>query len=171
MQDPRPTRDDKFSFGLWTVGWPARDPFGDATRPPLDPVESVHRLAEVGAWGVTFHDDDLIPFGADGDQRERHVKRFREALEETGLVVPMATTNTFTHPVFRDGAFTANDRTCAATRSARSCATSTWRPSSAPGPTSSGAGARGPRPTPPRTSGSSSTATRRAWTSSASTWS
>ena len=110
MQDPRPTRDDKFSFGLWTVGWPARDPFGEATRPPLDPVESVHRLAELGAWGITFHDDDLIPFGADGDQRERHVKRFREALEETGLVVPMATTNTFTHPVFRDGAFTANDR-------------------------------------------------------------
>ena len=110
MQDPRPTRDDKFSFGLWTVGWPARDPFGEATRPPLDPVESVHRLAELGAWGITFHDDDLIPLGADGDQRERHVKRFREALEETGLVVPMATTNTFTHPVFRDGAFTANDR-------------------------------------------------------------
>ena len=110
MQEPRPTRDDKFSFGLWTVGWPARDPFGDATRPPLDPVESVHRLAELGAYGVTFHDDDLIPFGADGDQRERHVKRFREALEATGLVVPMATTNTFTHPVFRDGAFTANDR-------------------------------------------------------------
>ena len=110
MQETRPTRDDKFSFGLWTVGWPARDPFGDATRPPLDPVESVHRLAELGAYGVTFHDDDLIPFGADGDQRERHVKRFREALEETGLVVPMATTNTFTHPVFRDGAFTANDR-------------------------------------------------------------
>ena len=108
MDDPRPTREDKFSFGLWTVGWPARDPFGDATRPPLDPVESVHRLAELGAYGVTFHDDDLIPFGADGDQRERHVKRFREALEETGLVVPMATT--FTHPVFRDGAFTANDR-------------------------------------------------------------
>ena len=110
MDEPRPTREDKFSFGLWTVGWPARDPFGDATRPPLDPVESVHRLAELGAYGVTFHDDDLLPFGADGDQRERHIKRFREALEETGLVVPMATTNTFTHPVFRDGAFTANDR-------------------------------------------------------------
>ena len=110
MDEPRPTREDKFSFGLWTVGWPARDPFGDATRPPLDPVEAVHRLAELGAWGVTFHDDDLIPFGADGDQRERHIKRFREALETTGLVVPMATTNTFTHPVFRDGAFTANDR-------------------------------------------------------------
>ena len=110
MDEPRPTREDKFSFGLWTVGWPARDPFGDATRPPLDPVESVHRLAELGAWGVTFHDDDLIPFGVPGDERERHIKRFREALEATGLVVPMATTNTFTHPVFRDGAFTANDR-------------------------------------------------------------
>ena len=110
MDVPRPTPEDKFTFGLWTVGWPARDPFGDATRPPLDPVETVHRLAELGAYGVTFHDDDLIPFGADGDQRERHIKRFREALEETGLVVPMATTNTFTHPVFRDGAFTANDR-------------------------------------------------------------
>ena len=110
MDEPRPTPEDKFSFGLWTVGWPARDPFGDATRPPLDPVEAVHRLAELGAWGVTFHDDDLVPFGSDGDQRERHIKRFREALEATGLVVPMATTNTFTHPVFRDGAFTANDR-------------------------------------------------------------
>jgi xylose isomerase len=110
MDEPRPTRADKFSFGLWTVGWQARDPFGDATRPPLDPVEAVHRLAELGAFGVTFHDDDLIPFGAGGDERERHIKRFREALEATGLVVPMATTNTFTHPVFRDGAFTANDR-------------------------------------------------------------
>jgi xylose isomerase len=110
MDEPRPTRADKFSFGLWTVGWQARDPFGDATRPPLDPVEAVHRLAELGAFGVTFHDDDLIPFGAGGEERERRIKRFREALEATGLVVPMATTNTFTHPVFRDGAFTANDR-------------------------------------------------------------
>jgi len=110
MDEPRPTRADKFSFGLWTVGWQARDPFGDATRPPLDPVEAVHRLAELGAFGVTFHDDDLIPFGAVGEERERRIKRFREALEATGLVVPMATTNTFTHPVFRDGAFTANDR-------------------------------------------------------------
>ena len=59
----QPTREDKFSFGLWTVGWQARDPFGDATRPALDPVEAVHKLAELGAYGVTFHDDDLIPFG------------------------------------------------------------------------------------------------------------
>jgi xylose isomerase len=110
MSAPQPTREDRFSFGLWTVGWPARDPFGDATRPALDPVESVHRLAELGAYGVTFHDDDLIPFGSDDTARENHIKRFRAALEETGLVVPMATTNLFTHPVFKEGALTANDR-------------------------------------------------------------
>jgi xylose isomerase len=107
---PQPTPADRFSFGLWTVGWQARDPFGDATRPPLDPVEVVHRLAELGAYGVTFHDDDLVPFGADEHARERHIERFRQALKETGLVVPMATTNLFTHPVFKDGAFTNNDR-------------------------------------------------------------
>jgi xylose isomerase len=107
---PQPTREDKFSFGLWTVGWPARDPFGDATRKPVDVVESVHRLAELGAYGVTFHDDDLIPFGSDEAAREAHIKRFRAALEETGLVVPMATTNLFTHPVFKEGGLTANDR-------------------------------------------------------------
>jgi xylose isomerase len=108
--DLMPTKADKFSFGLWTVGWQARDPFGDATRPPLDPVETVHRLAELGAYGVTFHDDDLVPFGSDAGSREQHVKRFRAALEETGLVVPMVTTNLFTHPVFKDGGFTSNDR-------------------------------------------------------------
>jgi xylose isomerase len=106
----QPMREDKFSFGLWTVGWPARDPFGDATRAAVDPVETVHRLADLGAYGVTFHDDDLIPFGSDEAAREEHVKRFRAALEETGLVVPMATTNLFTHPVFKEGALTANDR-------------------------------------------------------------
>ncbi len=107
---PQPTREDHFSFGLWTVGWPARDPFGDATRPALDPVESVHRLSDLGAWGVTFHDDDLIPFGSDAAERDRLVTRFKAALEETGMVVPMMTTNLFTHPVFKDGAFTSNDR-------------------------------------------------------------
>jgi xylose isomerase len=107
---PQPTREDRFSFGLWTVGWPARDPFGDATRPALDPVESVHRLSELGAWGVTFHDDDLIPFGTDGAERDRIVARFKAALDETGMAVPMMTTNLFTHPVFKDGAFTSNDR-------------------------------------------------------------
>jgi xylose isomerase len=105
-----PKRDDHFSFGLWTVGWQGRDPFGDATRAPLDPVVSVHRLSELGAWGVTFHDDDLIPFGAGDTEREAAIKRFRAALDETGMVVEMMTTNLFTHPVFKEGAFTANDR-------------------------------------------------------------
>jgi xylose isomerase len=107
---PTPTRADNFTFGLWTVGWQARDPFGDATRAALDPVETVHRLAELGAAGVTFHDDDLIPFGADDGTRLRDIERFKAALAETGLVVPMATTNLFTHPVFKDGGFTSNDR-------------------------------------------------------------
>ncbi|MEU1641484.1 xylose isomerase [Micromonospora zamorensis] len=107
---PRPTPADKFSFGLWTVGWQARDPFGDATRPELDAVEAVHRLAELGAYGITFHDDDLIPFGADAATRYQHIARFRKALDETGLVVPMVTTNLFTHPIFKDGGFTSNDR-------------------------------------------------------------
>jgi xylose isomerase len=110
VTDLRPTPDDRFSFGLWTVGWPARDPFGEPTRAPLDPVESVHRLAELGAWGVSFHDDDLVPFGSADDERERLVRGFEAALAETGMVVPMMTTNLFTHPVFKDGAFTSNDR-------------------------------------------------------------
>jgi xylose isomerase len=106
----QPTRDDRFSFGLWTVGWNARDPFGDATRPALDPVESVERLAELGAYGVTFHDDDLVPFGSSDAERTAIIERFKKALADTGLVVPMATTNLFTHPVFKEGALTANDR-------------------------------------------------------------
>ncbi|MEU9204319.1 xylose isomerase [Streptomyces sp. NPDC048332] len=105
-----PTAQDKFTFGLWTVGWQGRDPFGDATRKAIDPVDSVQRLAELGAYGVTFHDDDLIPFGSKDSEREGIVKRFRQSLDAAGLVVPMATTNLFTHPVFKDGAFTANDR-------------------------------------------------------------
>ncbi len=107
---PTPSPSDKFSFGLWTVGWPASDPFGSATRAPIDPVETVHRLAERGAWGVSFHDDDLIPFGTDAKERDRLIARFKAALEETGLVVPMVTTNLFSHPVFKDGGVTSNDR-------------------------------------------------------------
>ena len=106
----QPTKDDKFSFGLWTVGWMGRDPFGDATRAAVDPVESVHQLAALGAWGVTFHDDDLIPFGSSDGERDKHIARFKQALDETGVVVPMMTTNLFTHPVFKDGGFTSNDR-------------------------------------------------------------
>lgn len=101
---------DKFSFGLWTVGWQARDPFGDATRPALDPIEAVHKLAEVGAYGITFHDDDLVPFGTDAATRDGIIAGFKKALDETGLIVPMVTTNLFTHPVFKDGGFTSNDR-------------------------------------------------------------
>jgi xylose isomerase len=108
----QPTRADRFSFGLWTVGHPGFDPFGDPVRPWLDPVETVHRLSDLGAFGVTFHDDDLLPPGSDGSpaDRAKALERFRRALDDTGMVVPMATTNLFRHPVFREGAFTANDR-------------------------------------------------------------
>lgn len=105
-----PTREDKFTFGLWTVGWQARDPFGDATRDPLDPVRTVQELASRGAYGVTFHDDDLIPFGSNEADREAHIARFKKALSDTGMKIPMATTNLFTHPIFKDGALTSNDR-------------------------------------------------------------
>ena len=108
--NPVASKEDRFTFGLWTVGWLGRDPFGDATRSPLDPVETVHTLASLGAAGVTFHDDDLVPFGSSPSERDKIVERFRGALAETGLYVPMATTNLFQHPVFKDGAFTANDR-------------------------------------------------------------
>jgi xylose isomerase len=110
MPAPTPTRDDRFTFGLWTVGWQGRDPFGDATRAPVDPVESLHRLSELGAYGVTFHDDDLIPFGSSDSERDKHIARFKDALSDTGMRVPMMTTNLFTHPVFKDGGFTSNDR-------------------------------------------------------------
>jgi xylose isomerase len=106
----QPTPADKFTFGLWTVGWTAKDPFGDPTRDPIDPVEIVHQLAARGAYGVTFHDDDLVPFGSDDDSRRRIIDGFKKALAETGLKVPMATTNLFTHPIFKEGALTANDR-------------------------------------------------------------
>jgi xylose isomerase len=110
MADYEPTREDKFSFGLWTVGWQARDLFGEATRPVLAGVEAVHKLAELGAYGITFHDDDLIPPGSSSTERTRIINEFKRALEETGMVVPMATTNLFGDPVFKDGAFTSNDR-------------------------------------------------------------
>ena len=107
---PTPTRADKFSFGLWTVGWQARDLFGEATRPVLAGVEAVHKLAELGAYGITFHDDDLIPPGSTSVERQRIIDEFTAALDETGLVVPMVTTNLFGDPVFKDGGFTSNDR-------------------------------------------------------------
>jgi len=110
MDIPTPTPDDKFSFGLWTVGYPGRDPFGDPTRGPLDPVRSLHELARIGAYGINFHDNDVVPFGSDEGERQRILDRFRKGLADTGLVVTTATTNLFTHPVFKDGGFTSNDR-------------------------------------------------------------
>ena len=104
---PRP--EHKFSFGLWTVGNRGRDPFGDAVRPTLPPVEAVRLLAEVGAWGVNFHDNDLVPINATSAERDHIVRDFRTACQENGITVPMATVNLFYDPVFRDGAFTAND--------------------------------------------------------------
>ncbi len=105
----QPTPADKFTFGLWTVGNRGRDPFGEFVRPPLDPVDAVSRLGELGAWGVNFHDNDLVPIDASAADRDRIVARFKRALDAAGLVVPMATTNLFTDPVFKDGAFTSHD--------------------------------------------------------------
>jgi xylose isomerase len=105
-----PTRADRFSFGLWTVGWQGVDVFGAAVREPLDPAMAVHKLSELGAYGMTFHDNDIFPFGASANERESRLKRFRDALDATGVEVPMVTTNLFSHPVFRDGGFTNNDR-------------------------------------------------------------
>jgi xylose isomerase len=110
VADLTPRPQDKFTFGLWTVGHKGNDPFGVETRPGLKPADSVRKLAELGAYGVCFHDDDLIPPGAEDSERERIKGEFKAALDETGMKVSMATTNLFTHPVFKDGAFTSNDR-------------------------------------------------------------
>ena len=110
MSDYQPVPADKFTFGLWTVGWRGVNTFGEPIRPELDSVEAVRRLADLGAYGITFHDADLVPPGSSASEREAVLKRFRSALEETGLAVPMVTTNLFSHPVFRDGGFTSNSR-------------------------------------------------------------
>jgi xylose isomerase len=109
MDPLTPTAADRFTFGLWTVSNPGRDPFGEPTRAPLDPVRAVAKLAELGAYGVNLHDHDLLPDGTPAAERGRIVARFKAALDEHGLVVPMATTNLFTDPVFKDGAFTSAD--------------------------------------------------------------
>ncbi len=109
MTEYLPKPEHKFTFGLWTVGNTGRDPFGEPTRAKKSPVEIVHLLAEVGAWGVNFHDDDLIPINATPSERATIIKDFKKALADTGLVVPMATTNLFGDPIFKDGAFTSND--------------------------------------------------------------
>jgi xylose isomerase len=105
-----PTRDDKFSFGLWTIGYNGADPFGGPTRAPLDVVHGVEKLAEIGAYGLTFHDDDLFPFEATDAERQTQIDRLKQVLADTGIVVPMVTTNLFSAPVFKDGGFTSNDR-------------------------------------------------------------
>ncbi len=107
MYEPQPAY--KFTFGLWTVGNVGRDPFGEPVRRALSPVEIVHLLADVGAWGVNLHDNDLVPIDASPAERDQLVRTFKAALAETGLVVPMATTNLFSDPAFKDGAFTSND--------------------------------------------------------------
>jgi xylose isomerase len=104
------TPEDKFSFGLWTVGWTGVDPFGMATRPSLDPWEYAERLAQLGAWGISFHDNDDFPFDADEATRSKRLGRLKDAADQAGLVIEMVTTNTFTHPVFKDGGLTSNDR-------------------------------------------------------------
>ncbi len=105
-----PTRADKFSFGLWTIGYNGADPFGGPTRAPLDVVEAIHKLNDLGAYGLTFHDDDLFAFGSTEAARQKEIDRLKGALAETGVIVPMVTTNLFSAPVFKDGGFTSNDR-------------------------------------------------------------
>jgi xylose isomerase len=109
MSRLQPRKEDKFTFGLWTVGNPGRDPFGEPTRPQISPVTIVQRLSELGAYGVNFHDNDLVPIDATAAERDRIVRDFKAALSDYGMTVPMATTNLFGDPVFKDGAFTSND--------------------------------------------------------------
>ncbi len=109
MREFTPKPEHKFTFGLWTVGNTGRDPFGEPVRAPVSPIQSVHMLAEIGAYGVNLHDNDLVPIDASPAERDKIVAEFKQALEASGMVVPMATTNLFSHPVFKDGAFTAND--------------------------------------------------------------
>lgn len=109
MSTLHPKKEHKFTFGLWTVGNPGRDPFGEPTRQPISPVTIVERLAKLGAYGVNFHDNDLVPIDATAAERDKIVNDFKKALNDTGMVVPMATTNLFGDPVFKDGAFTSND--------------------------------------------------------------
>jgi xylose isomerase len=105
-----PTLEDKFTFGLWTIGWSAQDPFGSPTRAPINGVDAIHKLSELGAYGMTFHDDDLFPFGCSDAERRTAIDALKKACAETGMVIPMITTNTFSHPVFKDGGVTSNDR-------------------------------------------------------------
>jgi xylose isomerase len=106
----QPTPADKFSFGLWTVGYNGADPFGGPTRAPMDILHVLDKLKEVGAYGLTFHDDDLFAFGSTDAERQKQIDRLKQGLADTGLIIPMVTTNLFSAPIFKDGGFTSNDR-------------------------------------------------------------
>ena len=164
-----PTPSDKFTFGLWTVGNRGRDPFGDFVRPVLDPAESVRNLAPLGAWGVNFHDNDLVPIDATAAERDRIVSAFRKALDETGMTVPMATTNLFTDPVFKDGAFTSNDATVGLYAVQKTMRAMDLGVELARGRTCSGEGVKESRSTRPRTRSRRSSGSARRSISSAST--
>ena len=105
----QPEPNHKFTFGLWTVGNRGRDPFGDATRSSLSPITIVRELSRLGAYGVNLHDNDLVPIDANPAERDRIVREFKQALDDHNMKVPMATTNLFFDPVFKDGAFTSSD--------------------------------------------------------------
>ena len=109
MDPYQPKPEDRFTFGLWTVGNRGRDPFGDAVRSAIPPTRIVQKLSELGAYGVNLHDNDLVPMGISASERDHIVREFQKALADHGMVVPMATTNLFFHPIFKDGAFTSND--------------------------------------------------------------
>lgn len=157
-----PTRDDKFSFGLWTVGYNGSDPFGGPTRPPLDVVEAVTRLAELGAYGLTFHDDDLFPFGSTDAARQTQIDRLKQALADTGLIIPMVTTNLFSAPSSRTADSHPMTEGSVASLCARLCASLTSVQNSGPEPLSCGAVAKVPNTTRRKTSGVRSSAIAKA---------
>ena len=144
-----PTPKDRFTFGLWTVGNRGRDPFGTETRPPIDPVDTVHMLAEIGAWGVNLHDNDLVPIDATPAERDAIVSRFQKALSDTGHPVCHGHGQPLFDPIFKDGAFTSNVPESAATRCGRRSRPSTSAHELGGRSSSCGAAAKAPRSTPP----------------------
>lgn len=162
----KPTPEDRFSFGLWTVGWTGRDQFGEASRPALDPWGTPPGWPRLGAWGVTFHDDDVVPFGSPDATREQILSTFKQATEDAGLTIEMVTTNTFSHPVFKDGALTSNDRSVRRFALRKVLRNVDLAAEPAPRRSSCGAGATARSTTAPRTSTPPWTATARGSTPS-----
>ena len=144
---PTPTREDKFSFGLWTIGWAAQDQFGGPTRAPLDVVDAIHKLSEIGAYGLTFHDDDLFAFASTDAERRHEIDRTKKALEETGVIVPMITTNLLATQFSKMVHSLATIAMCAALHFARLCETLTLQPRWAQRHLLCGAAARAPSTT------------------------